>query len=66
MDDGFIELRPILNALVGGFHAEDHADAFGAKSTELAVEILVGAADPAVANFSYLIPILELLSTRSC
>jgi hypothetical protein len=48
--DGLLELRA---ALAAGLRAEDDADAFGADSIELAIQAMVGVADPAVSNFFY-------------
>ena len=49
--DGLLEFGATLDALAGGLLAEDHVDAFSAKSAE-AVEVLVSAALPCSNRFS--------------
>jgi hypothetical protein len=50
--DRLLELGPVLDALARGLLAEDHVNAFGPERAELAVEVLMSAADPAVADFA--------------
>jgi len=54
-----LEFRAALDGLAAGFLAEDDVNAFSAKRAELAVEVLVRAADSAVADFPHFISILN-------
>src|SRR5262245_2415225 len=55
--DGAFELRPVLDALATGFLAVDDLNAFGAQRTYLAIEVLMGRTDPAVADLSRRFPL---------
>jgi hypothetical protein len=48
--DRHLELGPVLDPLARGLLAEDHVNAFGPERAELAVEVLMSAADAAVAD----------------
>src|SRR5580765_5883481 len=55
--DRLLEFRPALGGLAGGLLAEDDIAAFGAKSTELAIKVLMGRTDSRVADFPHLVSI---------
>ena len=44
---------PILHALARGLLAVEHVDTFSAKRAKLSIEVLLSAADPAVADFAH-------------
>ena len=51
--DSLLQFGPALDALAGGLLAKDHVDALSAKRTDLAIKVLVRAADPAIADFAH-------------